>query len=184
MNSPLKSNFPILIDDATAEIPQYLVFHLNGSHLAFSIHNLKEIIHYDQLTEVPLMPAELRGVINLRGAAVPVIDLSTRLWNRRTEPGKRTCIVIMELDDDSEPQVMGVIVDAVSQVVEIPHVDIEPPPAFGSVIHTDFIAGMGKLDGRFIVILNARRALYTDPLAALAGNPPLLPQRAESVCVR
>jgi purine-binding chemotaxis protein CheW len=158
----------------SAEEQQYLVFSLRGETFAVGILNVREIIEYDQLTEVPLMPDAVRGVINLRGAVVPVIDLSACFWKSRTEPGKRTCIVIVELDDSAKQRVMGIVVDAVNKLVEIPKGDIEPPPTFGTQIRTDFIAGMGKLDERFVVILNAERVLSVDQLTAVTDALPML----------
>ena len=163
-----------------SEERQYLVFNLHGELFALGLLNVREIIEYNQLTEVPLMPDAVRGVINLRGAVVPVIDLSACFWKRRAEPGKRTCIVIVELDESAKQRVMGILVDAVNKVVEIPRADIEPPPTFGARIRTDFIDGMGKLDDRFVIILNAARVLSVDQLATLGDDlaQALLPPEA------
>lgn len=148
---------------------QYLVFTLHNEAFAIGILAIKEIIEYGSLTEVPMMPALVRGVINLRGAVVPVIDLSARFGRGRTEVGRRTCIVIVELEQNGERQDLGVIVDAVNEVIEIPRCDIEPPPAFGAMIRTNFIAGMGKVAGRFVVILDIEHILSLDELASLSG---------------
>lgn len=148
---------------------QYLIFTLHDEALAIGILAIKEIIEYGSLTEVPMMPALVRGVINLRGAVVPVIDLTARFGRGRTEVGRRTCIVIVELEQGGERQDVGVIVDTVNEVIEIPRCDIEPPPAFGAMIHTDFIAGMGKVAGRFVVILDIERILSLDDLASISG---------------
>lgn len=117
-----------------------------------------------------MMPAFIRGVINLRGAVVPVIDLTARFGSRQSEVGRRTCIVIVEMksgEDGSERQDIGIIVDAVSEVLEIPKSEIEPPPSFGAKIRADFIAGMGKVSGKFVIILNIDRVLSIDELAQL-----------------
>ncbi|MBL8489817.1 MAG: purine-binding chemotaxis protein CheW [Rhodocyclaceae bacterium] len=166
---------------AASEALQYLTFSLGGEMYAVGILNVKEIIEYGTLTEIPMMPAFIRGVINLRGAVVPVIDLAARFGGTPTQVGRRTCIVIIELSDSEDGGArhdMGIIVDAVSEVLEIPGGEIEPPPAFGARIRTDFIDGMGKVDGRFVVILNIRQVLSVDEMAALAevGKPP--PQEA------
>ncbi|MBL8485844.1 MAG: purine-binding chemotaxis protein CheW [Rhodocyclaceae bacterium] len=153
---------------AVAEPLQYLTFTLGGEMYAVGILNVKEIIEYGTLTEIPMMPTFIRGVINLRGAVVPVIDLSARFGGQPTEVGRRTCIVIIELADGESRHDMGIIVDAVSEVLEIPPAEIEPPPAFGARIRTDFIAGMGKVAGRFVVILEIRNVLSVDEMAALA----------------
>jgi purine-binding chemotaxis protein CheW len=152
----------------TADARQYLTFLLAGEMYAVAILNVKEIIEYGTLTEIPMMPAFIRGVINLRGAVVPVIDLAARFGGVRTAIGRRTCIVIIELSQEDVPQDVGIVVDAVSEVLEIPPAEIEPPPAFGARIRTDFIDGMGKVAGRFVVILDVGRVLSVDEMAALA----------------
>lgn len=138
---------------------QYLIFTLGGESFAIGILAIKEIIEYGSLTEVPMMPAAVRGVINLRGAVVPVIDLSARFGRSLTVVGRRTCIVIVELEQDGERADVGVIVDAVNEVIEIGAADIEPAPSFGAKIRTEFIAGMGKLNGRFVIILDVGKVL-------------------------
>jgi len=111
---------------------------------------------------VPMMPASVRGVINLRGAVVPVMDPLARFGQPPSAVGKRTCIVIVEMAQDEGCQVVGVLVDAVSEVLDIPAADIEPPPAFGARIHADFIAGVGKVRGKFVILLAAERVLTVE----------------------
>jgi purine-binding chemotaxis protein CheW len=152
---------------STPETRQYLTFSLAGEHFAVGTLSVKEIIEYGQLTGVPMMPPSIRGVINLRGAVVPVIDLGARFGGQRTEVGRRTCIVILEVEHSDEQQVIGVIVDAVSEVLEIAPADIEPPPAFGAHIRSDFIQGMGKVGGKFVILLDVGRVLSVDELASL-----------------
>lgn len=155
-----------------AETAQYLTFLLAGEPFAIGILAIKEIIEFNGLTEVPMMPACVRGVINLRGAVVPVIDLQARFGRSPSEATKRTCIVIVEVtaDDGSASQVVGVVVDAVSEVIEIPGAEIEPPPSFGARIRSDFIAGMGKVRGKFVILLDVRRVLTLDELGALGAT--------------
>jgi purine-binding chemotaxis protein CheW len=157
---------------ADVEAPQqYLTFQLSGEMFALAILNVKEIIEYGNLTEIPMMPPFIRGVINLRGAAVPVIDQTVRFGGQRSEVGKRTCIVIVEMKSGEEgraSQDIGIIVDAVSEVLEIPQGDIEPPPSFGAKIRADFIAGMGKVDGNFVIILNIDQVLSVEELTQLS----------------
>jgi len=148
---------------------QYLTFSLGGEVFALGILNVKEIIEFGNVTEIPMMPSFIRGVINLRGAVVPVIDLSARFGGSASAISRRTCIVIVELGSGDERQDLGVIVDAVNEVLEIPRSEIEPPPAFGARIRADFIQGMGKVDGRFVIILNVERVLSTEEIATLAG---------------
>lgn len=151
---------------------QYLTFSLGDELFAIGILSIREILEYGQLTHVPMTPAFIRGVINLRGAVVPVIDLSVRFGREAREVSKRTCIVIIEIDTGAaqgQNQQMGVVVDAVSEVLEIPPSEIEPPPAFGARLRLDFIQGMGKVGGRFVVILDAARILSLDEVAVLAA---------------
>ena len=146
---------------------QYLTFNLGGEMFALGILCVKEIIEYGNLTVVPMMPDSIRGVINLRGSVVPVVDLASRFGRAKTEVGHRTCIIILEVRTESNQQDVGVLVDAVSEVLEIRQDQIEPSPSFGAKIRTDFIHGMGKINGRFVIILNVDKVLLLDDLAAL-----------------
>lgn len=148
---------------------QYLTFMLGGETYAMGILTIKEIIEFGNLTEVPRMPAFIRGVINLRGAVVPVIDLSARFGKSATKVTRRTCIVIIEVVTGNETQDVGVMVDAVNAVLEIPPAEIEPPPSFGANIRADFISGMGKIDGKFVIILSIHLVLSVDEMATLSG---------------
>ena len=154
---------------AAAERTQYLTFMLSGEVFAIGILAIKEIIEYGSLTKVPMMPECIHGVISLRGAVVPVMDLSARFCTPSTEVTKRTCIVIVEIEADGEYRDVGVVVDAVNEVLEIAAAEIEPAPAFGARISTDFIAGIGKVNGRFVILLNVDRVLSTDDVGALAA---------------
>ena len=153
------------IDDA-----QYLTFLLGGEMFAIGILNIKEIIEYGNLTEIPMMPAFIRGVINLRGAVVPVIDLSARFGGKPTEVGRRTCIVIVEVPDEDTRHDIGIIVDAVSEVLEIPASEIEPAPSFGAKIRADFIFGMGKVVGKFVILLDIDKVLSVEEIAMLTST--------------
>jgi len=151
-------------------IQQYLTFVLRREIFAINILNIKEIIEYGQLTEVPKMPAFIRGVINLRGAVVPVIDMAARFDKPTSELTRKTCIVIIEVAHAEGTQVVGIMVDAVNEVVDIESGNIEPAPSFGANIRADFIEGMGKIDGKFVIILNVNNVLSMDEVAALAGS--------------
>ncbi len=141
---------------------------LGNDAYAIGILSIKEIIEYTTMTEVPLMPACVRGVINLRGAVVPVMDLQARFGQTPSPVTKRTCIVIVEVLGPEGQQVMGVVVDAVNEVLDIDASDIEPPPAFGTRIRTDFISGMGKVRGKFAILLKVNRVLDLDDLQAMS----------------
>lgn len=146
---------------------QYLTFLLGGEVFAIEISQIREIIEFGGMTSVPLMPAFLRGVINLRGSVVPVVDLSIRFGRTETRVNPQTCVVILELLHEEEIQYVGVLVDSVSEVVEIANSDIEPPPTFGSMLRPDFIKGMGKINGRFVVLLDVNYVLSIEEMAQL-----------------
>lgn len=151
---------------------KYLSFTLGSDPFAVGIAEVREIIEYGQVTGVPMMPGHLRGVINLRGMVVPVIDLARRFGRPPVPVGRRTCIVILELarPGTDGPVLMGVIVDAVNAVLDIPAEQIEPPPEFGARVRTDFILGMGKVQQRFIILLDIARVLSVEELQALQGQ--------------
>lgn len=146
---------------------QYLTFTLGSEMFAVAILNVKEIIEYGTVTEIPMMPGFIRGVINLRGAVVPVIDLSCRFGGKSTQVARRTCIIIVEMTEGDVKQDIGVMVDAVSEVLEIAQAEIEPAPTFGAKIRTDFISGMGKVNGKFVIILDVARVLSVEEIAML-----------------
>jgi purine-binding chemotaxis protein CheW len=152
---------------AAVESAQYLTFSLADELFAVGILVIKEIIQFGQLTTVPLMPNYIRGVINLRGAVVPVIDLYARFGRGVAPVGKRTGIVIIEVAHEGEAHDIGIMVDAVSAVIEISQDQIEPPPSFGSSVRTDFIEGMGKVDGQFVIILDVAHTFSVEELGAL-----------------
>ena len=154
---------------SAGEAHQYLTFALAGEMYAVGILNVKEIIEYGSLTEIPMMPPFIRGVINLRGAVVPVIDLAARFGGKNSAVQRRTCIVIVEMQQADSKHDLGIMVDAVSEVLEIPGTEIEPPPTFGAKIRADFIAGMGKVNNKFVIILDIMRVLSVDEMAVLAN---------------
>ena len=146
---------------------QYLTFHLAGEQYAVGILKVKEIIEYGTLTLVPQTPPCVRGVINLRGNVVPVIDLAIKFGMPQSPITDRTCIVIVEVDMEGETTVMGVVADSVSQVIDLPSSEILPPPAFGTRIKVDFLHGMGKADKKFFLILDIDKVLTA---AELSGH--------------
>ncbi len=156
---------------AAADQKQYLTFMLGTEMFSINILCIKEIIWYAGLTEVPMMPACIRGVINLRGAVVPVMDLSARFGRPSAPVGKSTCIVIIEVAAQAggERQNVGVVVDAVQAVLEIPSTEIEPPPNFGAKIRGDFIEGIGKVGGKFVILLNVENVLSAEEIGQLGA---------------
>lgn len=159
--------------DTSDDQNQYLTFRIGREMFAVGILHIREIIEYGSLTTVPMMPGFVRGVINLRGSVVPVIDLAARFGRGESQINRRSCIVILEVEgvtgDDDSLQEIGVIVDAVSEVLEIPSGEIEPAPNFGARIRADFIAGMGKVEGQFVILLNVQQVLNTREMAELAA---------------
>jgi purine-binding chemotaxis protein CheW len=154
---------------SAVEEKQYLTFMLGGEMFSLSILCIKEIIWYANLTEVPMMPACIRGVINLRGAVVPVLDLSNRFGKPSTPVVKSTCIVIVEVPTavEGETQNMGVVVDSVQAVLEIPTSEIEPAPTFGAKIRSEFIEGIAKVNGKFVILLNVAKVLSMEEIGQM-----------------
>ncbi|MBV6788183.1 MULTISPECIES: chemotaxis protein CheW [Xanthomonas] len=146
---------------------QYLTFLLGREMFGLGILGIKEIIQYRVPTDVPTMPPALRGVINLRGAVVPVVDLQQRFGRNASAITKRSCIVIVEIAHGQLHQVLGLLVDAVSEVLEIAPADIVDTPSFGAGIARDFIHAMGKIGERFVILLDADAVLGNDTLAQL-----------------
>ncbi len=158
----------IELQDRQEDVGQYLTFMLRKEVFAINILNIKEIIEYNNLTDVPRMPSFIKGVINLRGAVVPVIDLGARLGKEDALITRKTCIVIIEVESNDEQSVIGVMVDAVNAVLEIDIDEIELAPSFGTNINSNFIHGMGKHDNKFLIILNVNEVLSVDEISALA----------------
>jgi len=172
-------------DRQAARGQQYLTFAVTAEVFGVAIVSIKEIIEYRATTEVPMMPEFMRGIINLRGRVVPVIDLAVRFGRPRGEVTRRSCIVIVEARLGAEQQDLGVLVDAVSAVAEIPDADIEPPPSFGPKLRSDFITGMGKIDEKFVILLDVSKVLSIEELSTLgdiaqerAGAEPAVPGAA------
>ncbi len=158
------------VQDAV-EQTQYLSFSLAGEEYAIGILRVREILEYDTVTTVPQTPPSIRGVINLRGSVVPVVDLAVKFGLPATPLTKRTCIVIVEVDLEGTQTVMGVMADAVSQVMDLAPQDIEAPPAFGTRVRVDYLRGMGKVGRRFVLLLDVDRVLAAPDLAAALSLP-------------
>lgn len=148
---------------------QYLTFVSSGETFAISILTIKEIMEFNPLTPVPMTPDFVRGVMNLRGAVVPAVDLAVRFARPASPVSKRTCIVIVEVGRAGEQLTMGIIVDAVNAVVDIDPQSIEPPPSFGAKVPADFIEGMAKINERFVVLLDVNRIVTMDETLAVAS---------------
>ena len=150
---------------------QYLTFSLAGGEYAIGVLRVREIIEHGVVTRVPSTPAYIRGVINLRGSVVPVVDLACKFRLPESAVTKRTCIIIVEIESEGAKTVMGVLADTVNQVVEFRADEIEAPPSFGTPIRVDYLQGLGKLGSAFVLILDADRVLSSGELAAVDAVP-------------
>jgi purine-binding chemotaxis protein CheW len=146
---------------------QFLTFVLNTEVYGINILNIKEIIGYGDITQVPMMPEFIAGVINLRGSVVPVVDLALRFSEKSAERTKRSSILILEIEDEGEKMEIGITVDEVNEVLDIPLSEIEPAPSFGTKIRTDFISGMGKVNDQLQVLLDIENILSITELSVV-----------------
>ncbi|MDH3355268.1 MAG: chemotaxis protein CheW [Chromatiales bacterium] len=156
-------------DDISDDIQQYLTFMLGGKSYGLEILNIKEIIEYGEITEVPMTPDFISGVINLRGSVVPVIDLGQRFSGNVTDITKRTSIIILEVKNDDLSIEVGVTVDMVNDVLDIRPDEIEPAPKLGNQIQTSFINGMAKVDGKLLILLDIENVLSIDELSMVGS---------------
>ena len=152
---------------ADEEATQYLTFFVAQERYAIAILDVKEIIEVSQMTRVPMTPDYIRGVINLRGNVVPVVDLCARLGKGRCEVTKRSCIVLVEVESKGERQQLGMLVDEVNEILEIPTSHMQPAPDFGTDIRTDFIQAMGRVDDVFMILLNINHVLSVEELSQM-----------------
>jgi purine-binding chemotaxis protein CheW len=153
------------------DVQQYLTFMIRGEEYAVSILKVKEIIEFNTVTEVPKTPEWVRGVINLRGNVVPVIDLAPKFRLSPSVAGKLTCIVITEVQCEGEATVMGVMADSVCQVIDLKPQEIEEPPTFGTRVKVDYLLGMARSGKKFCLILDTEKVLSTDDLLELPDSP-------------
>ena len=156
-------------DQGRSERGQYLGLFIGEEEYAIGILRVREILQFESITRVPGTPRSVRGVINVRGSVVPVVDLAVKFGLPESVVTKRTCIVILEVQAEGEATVMGVMADAVSQVVELAGSDILPPPAFGTRVRADYVVGMGRSGRKFILVLDIDKLLSHDELQAAAA---------------
>jgi len=143
---------------------QYLSFNLHQEEFALDISKVREVLDYTRITKVPQMPEFMHGVINLRGAVVPVIDLRLKFGMGVTDQTLNARIIIIEISIDNEKTVLGALADCVNEVMELEPGNIEPAPKIGTRLNTDFIRGMGKRDEAFVMILDADKVFSSDEL--------------------
>jgi purine-binding chemotaxis protein CheW len=152
-------------DMNTASSKQYVTFSLGKDLFGVEVTRTREILSLTPVTKVPQTPDYLLGVINLRGQVVPVVDMRLKLGLPAGEETEDTCIIVVEVQIDGEPIVVGALADAVREVLEIRSDQIEPPPRLGTRLKTEFITGMGKIDDQFMILLNIDRIFNSDELA-------------------
>ena len=144
-----------------------LTFTLDGEQYALSVHKVREVLEYTKVTKIPKTAAYMKGVINLRGQGVPVIDLRSKFGLPVKENTKDTSIIVMEVEGNDGGVVLGALADSVQEVIELEPSQIEPPPRFGTRLATEFILGMGKKDDRFIIILDIDKIFNSDEVSLL-----------------
>ena len=146
---------------------QYLTFKLDEEVFALGIDKVREVLHYTSVTKVPQTPDFMRGVINLRGSVVPVIDMRLKFGMAKTDTTVNTCIIIVEINLDGETAILGALADSVQEVLDLEPHQIEPAPKIGTKLRTEFIKGMGKRNEQFIIILDIDRVFSSGELAAV-----------------
>ena len=154
-------------ETGNVEINQYLTFKLDGEIFGLAIGKVREVLDFTTVTRVPQTPVYMRGVINLRGSVVPVIDLNLKFGMRQTEKTVNTCIIIMEIEMEGEITVLGALADSVQEVIELDPDQIEPAPKIGTNLNTEFIKGMGKREEIFIILLDIDRVFSYEELASV-----------------
>jgi len=152
------------------ETTQYLTFKLEEEVFALDVAKVREILEYTTVTKVPQTPDYMRGVINLRGSVVPVIDLRLKFGMSATEQTINTCIIVAEVDMEDETILLGALADSVQEVNEMEPEQIEAAPHIGTRLNTDFIKGMGKKDGNFVMILDIDRVFTSGDLAGIQNT--------------
>ncbi len=158
---------------STAELAvatQYLTYKLADEVFAFDISKVREVLDFTMITRVPKMPDFFRGVINLRGSVVPVVDLRLKFGMPKTDKTVDTCVIITEVNVDGEHTTLGALADSVQEVLDLDPEDIEPAPKIGTGLNTEFIKGMGKRNERFIIILDIDRIFSADELEVIQSG--------------
>lgn len=141
---------------------RYLSFSLTGGEYAIRVEQVKEILQFREITPIPSAPPSIRGVINLRGSVVPVVDLAVKFGRPPAPAGKRTCIVVFDASVGSSERAVGLVAEAVTGVIDLAPGDVEPPPSFGRNVRLDHLVGVGKVGRAFVLILELERILSGD----------------------
>ena len=146
---------------------EYIVFALDGEPCAMSIRRVREVLGYQPLTAVPNAPRTIRGVMDLRGKVVPIVDLAAKFGFASTPPSKWTCLIVVEASLDGEPTLLAVVADTVDDVVELGAGDFSPPPSFGTRVRLDYLLALGRVGQRFVLVLDVDRLLTPDEIFSL-----------------
>ena len=163
------------------ESTQYLTFILEDEVFALDITKVREVLEFSTVTKVPRVPEFMRGVINLRGSVVPVLDMRMKFGMTRTEKTVNTCVIIVEIVIDNDPIMLGALADSVKEVMDIEADKIEPPPKIGTKLRTDFIKGMGKHNEEFVIILDIDKVFSTEELSLVQDVKESVPSGAAEV---
>lgn len=169
-NALARSSQASQTEHAAPAASQYLTFALGGELYAVPIASIREVVEFNGLTPIPMTSPVVPGVVNLRGSVIPVVDLSARFHRPATAIGRRTCVIVVEIDAGDERDVLGVLVDSVSEALEVEESQIEQRPAFGAGLRADFVAGMLKLHGQFVVALELTHVLSVSELEQLVTD--------------
>lgn len=153
-----------------SEGDQYLTFMLSGEEYGVDILRVREIKGWDNVTPIPNTPKYIKGVINLRGTIVPIVDLRERFSLDSVEYGPTTVVIVLKVNSDNGSRTMGIVVDAVSEVYNIDDEALKPAPDFGQAISTDFVRGLGTVDDKMIIVLDIDHLLNSSVLNAVVEN--------------
>ena len=162
--------------EGIAQTSQYLTFKLDEEIYALDINQVREVLDFKDITKVPRMPDFMRGVINLRGGVVPVVDLRLKFGMSMTEKKVDTCIIIIEIMLSGELTLLGAIADSVQEVMTLEADQIEPPPKLGARLNTEFIKGMGKKNDDFIILLDIDRIFSTEEISMVRESEAPVPE--------
>jgi len=149
---------------------KYLTFSLKKEEYGIPILKVKEIIGMMEITDVPKTPNFIKGVINLRGKIIPVMDLRLKFTMEEKEYNERTCTIVVEVNINNLKSLMGIVVDSVSEVLNILHNEIEPPPQYGSKVDEEYLIGMGKVKGKVVMLLNIEKIINSEELVNLLND--------------
>ena len=150
-------------------LSQYLTFEISGDEYAIGVLDAREIIPFEGCSHVPMAPKPVRGLINLRGRAVPILDLEIVFGREETPISKRSCVVIVGADEDDDA-LMGILTESVNAVVDVSDHDLEPPPAFGTSAHARYLHGLAKIADKFVPVIDVGRVLSSETLEAVTAG--------------